>query len=306
MYSLFHGLRRRGGGQPGRTVFSQALFLPRTDHIISFSSFLILMTMAMQNSLFKLTASREDLEATFRLLHVAYVESGIAYPNPQRLRATPYHLFPSTEVAVAAYPGQVACTATLVRDGPMGLPMERVYGQEVQQRRARGLSLAEISCLAHAQRPATRYFQHVLGVMSLVAQAARSRGVEQLLLTAHPRHVRFYSRYLGCDVIGGLTRYETVCYQPAVAMCLDMVRLAERHPQGYAKLFGTRHPADALRPKPKSRAVVQWIADLLESNGQSVARFAGPAAVGEERAYTIRGPWPAGDIGCRARGCLTT
>ena len=247
----------------------------------------------MQDSLFKLTASREDLESTFRLLYAAYVEGGIAQPNARGLRATPYHLFPSTEVAVASYPERVVCTATLVRDGPMGLPMESVYQQQVDQRRAQGLSLAEISCLAHAQRPATRYFQHVIGVMSLVAQAAWSRGVEQLLLTVHPRHARFYSRYLGCELIGDVTRYETVCYQPAVALCLDMLRLAERHPHGYAKLFGACHPADALRPRPMSREVVQWIADLLESNGESVSHFPESAAADDSRGYTIRGPWPS-------------
>ena len=247
----------------------------------------------MQDSLFKLTTSREDLESTFRLLYAAYVEGGIAYPNAQGLRATPYHLFPSTEVAVASYTGWVVCTATLVRDGPMGLPMESVYKKQVEQRRARGLSLAEISCLAHAQRPATRYFQHVVGVMSLVAQAARSRGVEQLLLTVHPRHARFYSRYLGCELIGGLTHYKTVCYQPAVALCLDLDRLAERHPHGYAKLFGARHPADAIRPRRMSREVVQWIAGLLESNGESVSHFPESAAADDSREYTIRGPWPS-------------
>ena len=248
---------------------------------------------AMQDFLFKLTASREDLESTFRLLYAAYVESGIAYPNAKGLRVTPYHLFPSTEVAVASYSGRVVCTATLVGDGPMGLPMESIYKQQVEQRRARGLALAEISCLAHAQRPATRYFQHVIGVMSLVAQAARNRDIEQLLLTVHPRHARFYSRYLGCEVIGGLTRYETVCYQPAVALCLDMVRLAEKHPYGYAKLFGVRHPADAIRPKPMSREVVRWIADLLESNDKSASCFSKPAATNDSREYTIRGPWPS-------------
>lgn len=247
---------------------------------------------AMQDSLFKLTASREELESTFRLLHSAYVENGIAHPNPHGLRATPYHLSPSTEVAVAVSPGRVVCTATLVRDGPMGLPMETVYKELVEERRVRGLRLAEISCLAHAQRPATRYFQHVIGVMSLVAQAARRRGVDQLMLTVHPRHARFYSRYMGCELIGGLTHYETVCYQPAVALCLDMNRLAETHPHGYAKLFGERYPAEDLQARPMSEEVVQWIVGLLESTGQAkhdAAKLLAGAANSSE--YTVQGPW---------------
>jgi len=245
----------------------------------------------MQKSLFKLTASREDLESTFRLLHAAYVEGGIAYPNSRGLRATPYHLFPSTEVAVALHPGRVVCTATLVRDGPLGLPMESIYQRQVTERRERGLSLAEISCLAHAERPAMRYLQNVIGVMSLVAQVAWSRGVKQLLLTVHPRHASFYSRYLGCELIGGLRRYETVCYQPAVALCLDMVGLVERHPHGYARLFGTPYPADALQPKPMSREVVRWIADLLASDGESASHSTKLEAVDDAHEYVIKGPW---------------
>ena len=247
---------------------------------------------AMQDSLFKLTASREELESTFRLLHSAYVENGIAHPNPHGLRATPYHLSPSTEVAVAVSPGRVVCTATLVRDGPMGLPMETVYKEQVGDRRARGLRLAEISCLAHAQRPAARYFQHVIGVMSLVAQAAQRRGVDQLMLTVHPRHARFYSRYLGCELIGGLEYYETVCYQPAVALCLDMNRLADTHPHGYAKLFGVWHPAEDLQARPMSREVVQWIAGLLEStNGAGHGAAGLPAGAADSPEYIIQGPW---------------
>ncbi len=229
----------------------------------------------MQRSLFRLTAARDELESTFRLLYAAYVEGGITRPNPEGLRVTPYHLVPSTEVAVAAYPGRVVCTATLIRDGPMGLPMESIYKEQVEERRARGLSLAEISCLAHADRPATRYFQHVIGVMSLVAQAARCRGVDQLMLAVQPRHARFYSRYLGCELIGGLVLYETVCYRPAVALCLDINRLVDLHPRGYQQLFGAPYPAEALRAKRMSQDVRRWIADLLESTGATDPHVAG-------------------------------
>lgn len=128
-------------------------------------------------------------------MYEAYVRRGLARPNPSGLRATPHQLLPTTEVLVAVHHGQVIATISLVRDGKLGLPMEIAYPTEVAALRARGLYLAEVSCLADQRlaRPAGVAWSGgchapaiLMRLMSLMAQCALARGVNQLLIAVRP------------------------------------------------------------------------------------------------------------------------
>ena len=84
-------------------------------------------------SVSRIGASREELFAAFHLVYEQYLRSGLMKPNSYRMRVTPYHLLPSTEVLVALDRGAVTCTMSLVRDGELGLPMESVYHRGSRQ-----------------------------------------------------------------------------------------------------------------------------------------------------------------------------
>ena len=72
----------------------------------------------------RIGSSRQELSAAFHLIYEQYLKAGLMKPNSYRMRVTPYHLLPSTEVLVALDRGVVTCTLSLVRDGKLGLPME--------------------------------------------------------------------------------------------------------------------------------------------------------------------------------------
>ena len=211
-----------------------------------------------------------DWLSAFALVYEAYTHKGLAEPNPRGMRVTPYQLLPTTEILVAVDHHRVVCTASVVRDGLLGLPLEDVYTEEVADRRRQGLVLAEVSCLADSQEGERTAFSNVLRLMSLCVQCAKARGVDQLLVAVHPHHARFYQGFFGFEVLGEQRSYGAVLDAPAVALVLDLNHLAENHPRGYERLFGKPFPADVLACRPMPDHVRQEFAlnmpDMAASN----------------------------------------
>lgn len=203
---------------------------------------------------FQVAQRPEQFYGAFELVYNAYVRSGLAEPNPYRMRVTPYQLLPTTQVFVAVKGSEVIGTVSLVQDGELGLPMEAIYDREISWRRAEGLRLAEVSCLADRHHDLRRSFPVVLRLMSLMAQSAKRRGVDELIIAVHPRHAPFYQRFTAFVPIGGRKDYDAVCGKPAVALGLDLNRAPVDHPYLYEKFFGLPFPerSFACRPMPDS------------------------------------------------------
>lgn len=93
-----------------------------------------------------LARSKEDLEAAFRLLHDVYVEIGFMEPHPSGLRLSVYNAIPQTSVAVAKMNGKVIGTLSLIRDNPLGLPLDQSIDTGFY--RKPGWQVGEVSGLA--------------------------------------------------------------------------------------------------------------------------------------------------------------
>jgi hypothetical protein len=212
----------------------------------------------------KIASRQEEWTGAFRLVHDAYVDRGLIVANPYRMRVTPYHLLHSTEVLVALQQGRVICTVSLVGDGDLGLPMEVIYDREIALRRAQGLCLAEVSCLADRRQESESSRSALFRLMSFTAQLSRHRIIDELLITVHPRHAAFYVKFLGFQSIGEVREYPAVCDHPAVPLALDLNRLAVQHPRAYRRLFGTPFSATRFDDSPMPadfRAQLQPVAE---------------------------------------------
>ena len=198
---------------------------------------------------FRIASSRQEWEAALGLVYREYVRCGLIQMNRYRMRVTPYHALPTTEVLIAGKGDEVLCTLSIVGDGLLGLPMEAIYAEEVERRRLQGLRLAEVSCLADERDGS---FSMVSRLMALTAQSAAYRGIDQLLIAVHPRHAKFYERFIAFEVIGEQRTYASVCDHPAVAMALDLSNLSFDHPRAYKRLFGVPFADDLLEYRPVS------------------------------------------------------
>ena len=202
---------------------------------------------------YKLAETRLERAGAFGLTYRKYVTASLIEPNLHRMRVTPFHLLPSTHVFIATHKGQLTCTVTLVGDGEKGLPMECVYGDEVDRKRAEGFSLAEVSCLAFEPCTSKRVFWTAfLQLNRLMAQFARHVGIDGLLIAINPRHVHVYRRMMGFEQIGTLRSYPSVRNRPAVACWLDFAKVDSERPPCYEPIFGQPIPAWQLHSKPIS------------------------------------------------------
>ena len=115
--------------------------------------------------------------------------------------------------------------------------------------------------------------------MPLIAQLAYYRGVDQLVIAVHPRHARFYHRFLGFEVIAEERTYGKVCGKPAIALAVDLNALAVNHPRVYEWMFGQPFTLSALDYNPIHEAVLEEMRMVVE------ACFAGIS--GEQRQLAI-------------------
>jgi len=236
---------------------------------------------------YRIAATREERASAFRLVYKSYLEAGLGEPNAYRMRVTPYHLLPTTDVFVATLDGVAVFTVSLIIDGRLGLPMESVYPDEVTTRRERGVLLGEVSCLADRRSQFRGFFPVFLRLSRVMVQYARRRGVEELLVAVHPKHARFYRRYMDFRTIGGQTAYPTVRNHPAVALSLNFDRIDRERPKAYDTFFGLPIPEEQLEPQPMSRADREYFRPMIDprftpaplgsTNGFSTAASALPA-----------------------------
>jgi len=212
----------------------------------------------------RIASTREERAAAFRLVYRSYLRAGLGEPNPHGMRVTPYHLLPTTEVFLATCRGEAIFTLSLVLDSELGLPMECVYGEEVVTRRKQGLVLAEVSCLADRRNRFRGFLPVFLGVTRLMAQHAWCRGVHELLVAVHPKHSRFYRRFMAFTPIGELRAYPTVRNNPAVALALNFDRVDRERPKSFDTFFGQWLPEEQLKPQPITAAQREYFRPMID------------------------------------------
>ncbi len=219
---------------------------------------------------YRIASARAEWEAAFKLIHSSYLRAGLSEPNAFGMRITPYHLLDTTDVLIAIYEGEPILTMTLVGDGDLGLPLESIYSDEVAIRRAMGRAVAEVSCLADRRLPVREFCPVFVGLSRLCAQYARFRGYDDLLIAVHPKHARLYRRLFGFEPIGPLRVYPAVRNRPAVALCLDLVRLPEAHPDGYRTLFGVPIPQKAMRRQTMPAQDIAFFGAMIDPTFHAV------------------------------------
>ncbi len=199
---------------------------------------------------YRIASTRAEREAAFRLVHQSYLNAGLSEPNGFGLRVTPYHLLDTTEVFIAQLDGRIVFTLSLVIDGELGLPMESVYSDEVDALRQEGFLVGEVSCLADRRTQFRGFFPVFVRLCRLMAQYAWRRGLSGLAAAVHPRHARFYRRYMHFEPLGGWRSYPSVRNRPAVALLLDFDRVDRERPKSFDTFFGEWLPDEMVVPQP--------------------------------------------------------
>ncbi len=214
----------------------------------------------------QVASTREDREAAFQLVYQSYRSAGLCPPNATELRFTPYQILPTTDILIAQFRAEAICTLSLVRDGELGLPMEDLYAEQVEERRAAGLHLAEVSCLADRRNDPARFFELFCDLSRLMVQLAQKQSVDQLLIVVHPRHAALYMRYMAFKRIGERRDYLAVNGNPAVPLCLDINEIQVTRPPCWERFFGEKIPNQFLQPAPITATDRDYFLSLQEDD----------------------------------------
>jgi len=172
---------------------------------------------------------RDGFLSAFRLIYRAYLRDGLAQPNSLGLRYLPHQLLDDSSVFIVTRDDRVVGTLTLIENGELGLPIESLYGPEINRLRRQDGRVAELSCLALEETETVRCFSVLRGLLRAALELAKDRQIELLTVCIHPRNARFYERRLKFTQFGQLRYCPWVCDHPAIAMFRRLSTSTVRH-----------------------------------------------------------------------------
>jgi hypothetical protein len=201
---------------------------------------------------FKIADCRQDWKQAFGLIYDCYLRKGLIEPNRFDCRVSQYHLRPQTTVFIAKKEGHVVCTVSLIGDSIDGLPLEEIYGPEIDLKRRQGITLAEVSGFACSSGSLKEFQSLMKGTLRLLSQHAQRFRIHELVAAAHPRHADFYIRTMGFKMFGTETTYPSLHDAPAVAVAMNFAEVEQDRPAFYEAFLGEKIPFLDLLPYPMS------------------------------------------------------
>ncbi|HTY44629.1 MAG TPA: hypothetical protein VMD52_01390 [Patescibacteria group bacterium] len=199
---------------------------------------------------YRIARSREELEKAYALVYREYLKRGYVKENPSGMRISIHNAGPQTTTFVAISGSEVVATATIIPDSPLGLPMDAIYHEELNQFRAKKLKLCEVSMLASD----TELFQQGVSMMLnsrklffvfflfklMFDYAKDALKLDLICITINPKHKLTYDFLMFKD-LGGLRTYGSVNGAPAIAEYLEIATAEDdcrrSAKPGIAKMF---------------------------------------------------------------------
>ncbi len=180
---------------------------------------------------YRVARTRGELEAAYALVYKEYLKRDYIKHEGEYLKLSIFNALPQTTTFIALLDKQLVATATVVPDSPLGLPMDKIYHEELCLLRQRSEKICEVSMLASD----TELFQGGLSMMlnakklffifnlfKIIFDYAREVAkLDYMCITINPKHNLTYEYILFKD-LGGLKVYDTVNNAPAIAKYLDL------------------------------------------------------------------------------------
>jgi hypothetical protein len=207
----------------------------------------------------KIASAFDELEQAFELLAANDRAGGHDAPGDVPHRFTRFHALQNTVTIVAKHERSVVATLSLVPDGPiLGLPMESIYGEEIDGLRRQGRRMAEVISLADAGLSIREFIVIFKSMLKLAMQYHARRGGDTWVIAINPGHRNFYQKVLGFAPLGERRSYPTVQDHLAEAYLLDLELMRDGAPKMYDEVFSEELPESVLTAGRRSRAQAQY------------------------------------------------
>lgn len=224
-----------------RTLRKLFGFLPREQRFAIYRSLVHCDPAPSERLQLKIAETKEELEACFRLLHDAYVESGFMKPHPSGMRVTIYHALPTTTTLCAKWDGEVVGTISLIRDDSVfGFPLQSIF--DLSAVRAQGGKIAEVSALAVDARFRGKSGGMILfPLMKFMYEYATSFfDTRHLVIAVNPNRIEMYESLLFFQRLTEniVENYDFANGAPAVGAWLDL----HHAPAIFRHVYGGKPP----------------------------------------------------------------
>lgn len=138
----------------------------------------------------------------WRLVYEVYQAAGLINPNPWRIHMSEPACQPGVAVMVGESAGAVHSTISAIPDGPRGLPLDDVYGWELDTLRVRGCELMELGLFADRNERARTAGTTILELLRLAFFYGIAHGATDIVIGVHPRRARIYAKAFGFEQAG--------------------------------------------------------------------------------------------------------
>ena len=173
----------------------------------------------------KIANSLQEREAVFRLAYQVYLDKKFIKPNAQEWMIQPYDADSNTIILIVQDKNKViAGSVTLVFNGSIKLPAEKIYCSELNVLKSKGEKMVELSRLVI--NPVFRNSKEVLVLLFnyLAIYAYHIQNYTSLVVEVNPRHKNYYKSLLNFDEIGAEKPCPSVQNAPAVLLYLPLAR----------------------------------------------------------------------------------
>ncbi|GHU29410.1 hypothetical protein AGMMS50256_14240 [Betaproteobacteria bacterium] len=240
MLKKFRFVVRRIVRQGTRKVIS---WLPRNQRFKIIRSFADCNPSLSSRLVLKIAETQEELEACFKLLHEAYVDSGFMKSHPSGMRVTIYHALPTTTTLCAKYDDKVVGTLSLIRESILGVPMQKIF--DLSAVRAKKGQIAEVSALAIHKGFRRTGGSVLFPLMKFMYEYCTTFfDTRHLVIAVNPRHIEMYESLLFFQRLSAnvVENYDFVNGAPAVGATLDLMEA----PEIFRKCYDSKPPYQNL------------------------------------------------------------
>jgi len=209
----------------------------------------------------KIASERKEWEQAFELLGETYRARGYESADSNGLRFTPFHALPDAVTFVAKHQGNVIATLSLVLDNNvLGLPMECVYGNEINGLRSQGRRFGEATSLADKGLSLREFIPVFTSLIRILIQYTLRQGGDSWVISVNPKHRNYYRKVLGFVPLGPWRAYPSVQNHPAEAYFLDM-DLLKTKPAMYEYIMSEALPNQVLETHLMPAHLIREFAD---------------------------------------------
>ncbi|HEX7369157.1 MAG TPA: hypothetical protein VF284_02585 [Rhodanobacteraceae bacterium] len=209
----------------------------------------------------------QQVESAWRLVYERYSQTGLIDGNPFGIHAVPAAVGQHACVIWGPDGPEVGYTMTLFGDSPIGLPLDSVYAEYLDELRRDGRRLLEVGMLADRRQCAAHCLKALFSMMRWGIHYGLHNDMTDIVIGVHPRHAQFYQRCYGFETFAPPTNYPMVRNHPVVLLRL---RLLEQ----LAKDVLPRGLTDACaNPLPRSAFAQRFAFGSKQLRGSLIAAF---------------------------------